>query len=420
VGRLGRQQEVVPARPGSKAIYNYYGGGGVWAHCEGTSSRLTADSIAWYGQELRLDMVGHVQIRDATMELDATTARYYTPAERLEAHREVVAVNRGNGTVLRGPNLTYLRAVPGLRDTSELVATSRPTIHYRGSADSTEPYVIVADRVRMRGDDRMWAGGHVTIDRSDIAARSDSMSLDQGGGSGLLVGAPRLEGKGERAFSLVGIRIELELDSSEVRLVKALQQAEATGEDWRLTADTIHLALTDRKLQQTFAWGDSLRPRAVSTQHTIQADSVALDTPEEVLTELRAFGRALSTSKREHGSAADLDWIAGDTLIAHFEQVEDSAAGRTSAQLRELTARGSARALTHLYEEADSTGGPDINYSRGTSIAIKLDGDRVDEVLVAGKADGVHLERRPPAPADSITATTRNSSPAPPRSNPPR
>ena len=313
VGRTGIQQEVGPRRPGAAPMHNYFAGGGVWAHCEGTSSSLTADSVAWYAAQQRLDLVGHVQIRDDVMHLDATTARYLTKHERLEAHRDVVAVNRRTGTVLRGPNLTYWRAAQGIRDTTEMQATSRPTIDYRAAEDTSQPYVIVADRVRMKGDSRMWAGGRVTVDRSDLAARGDSMMMDEAAGLGVLVGRPQVEGKGERAYTLTGVRIEMALDSSEIRLVKALGKGEATGEDWRLTADTIHLGLAERKLQQTLAWGDSVRPRAVSTKHTVEGDSLALDTPGEVLTELRAFGRA--AARRHHRMARTPHPEAGPTAV---------------------------------------------------------------------------------------------------------
>jgi hypothetical protein len=109
-------------------------------------------------------------------------------------------VNRNNGSVLRGPNLVYWRAARGIRDTVEMYATQRPTIQYRGAgaADTTEPYVIIADRVRFKGNDRMWSGGKSTIDRSDFAAQSDSMALDQIAGLGVLVGSPRVQGKDRR------------------------------------------------------------------------------------------------------------------------------------------------------------------------------------------------------------------------------
>lgn len=395
---------------------NYFAGGGVLAHCQGTGSMLSADSVAYFQGIGRFDMIGQrhlVHIRDTSLTLDAKSAVYYLRQERLEAHSQVVAVNRVTGSVLRGPNLIYYRAVRGVRDTIEMYASGRPTIDYRASADSGEPYVIVADRVRLKGNDRMWGGGRVTIDRSDFAARGDSMQLDQLSGFGVLVGKPRVEGKGGRSYTLTGSRIELGLQGREVKLVKALGDGVATGSDWRLTADTIHLRLDRRKLQQAFAWGarDSTRAKAVSTLQTIRADSLALDLPDEVLTEARAFGHAFSTSKRDSSAMADVNWIAGDTLVARWAQSPDSA-GRPKNLLHRLIATGApARAFTHLYNERDSTAGPSLTYSRGAVIDIALKGDKVDRVTVARgegiPADGVQLEPRPPAPPAADTTAKK-------------
>jgi len=250
----------------------------------------------------------------------------------------------------------------------------------------------------------VWAGGKVTVDRSDFASRSDSLLLDETRGIGVLVGHPRVEGKGGKTYTLVGTRIELGLEEREIRLVKALGEGKATGDDWTLTADTIHLLVADRKLQQAFAWvgeGSKAQAHAVSSLHTIDADSIAIDTPAEVLTESRAFGRALSQAKRDSATvAADIDWIAGDSLTARFVQEKDST-GRERSRLQQIVARGAARALTHHIDERDSTAAKAINYSRGQRIAVLLRGAKIDRVTVAGKADGVHLEPRPPAPPDT-------------------
>src|SRR5947208_7614603 len=311
IDSVGRQAQQVEVRARET---NVFAGGGVLAHCAATGSTLAADSVAWFAGVGRFDMIGQknpVHIRDTAITLDATTAAYFLRQERLEAHKNVVAVNRNSGSVLRGPNLTYYRAVKGVRDTLEMYASSRPTIEYRASTDSGagEPYVIVADRVRFKGNDRMWGGGHVTIDRSDFAARGDSMQLDQVAGFAVLVGKPRVEGKSARPYALTGTRIELGLQGGgrDIRLVKALGDGVATGADWRLTADTIHLHVDRKKLQQAFAWGpkDSVRARAVSSNTTIRADSLALDVPDQVLTEVRAFGHALSTMKRDSTARRD-------------------------------------------------------------------------------------------------------------------
>jgi hypothetical protein len=333
------------------------------------------------------------------MTLDAATAAYFLRQERLDAHKDVVARNRTTGSVLRGPNLTYYRAAKGIRDTLEMYATSRPTIEYHVTTDSGEPYIIVGDRVRFKGNDRMWSGGRVTIDRSDFSARGDSMQLDQAAGFALLIGQPRVEGKGARAYALTGTRIELGLQGRDIRLVKALGQGVATGVDWRLTADTIHLHLDRKKLQQAFAWGpkDSVHAHATSTLNTIQADSLALDLPDEVLTEARSFGHAYSTSRKDSTKTAQVNWIAGDSLTAHWTQQQDSS-GTAKTKLHQLVARGSARSFTHLEGKRDTTTGPSVDYSRAAVIDIVLSGDKVDRVTATGRADGVHLEPRPPAP----------------------
>lgn len=398
---------------------NYFGAGGVRAHCLGTATTIAADSFAHYGAFRRMDLVGHVAIRDPGLALDANFVSYFLRDERLEAHNNVVAVNRRTGTVLRGPNLNYWRAVQGVRDTVEMYATQRPTVEYRQNqpTDSApqEPYIIVADRLRFKGDDRTWAGGKVTIDRSDFAARSDSMLLDQTQGLGVLVGKPRVEGKGgatgdsAKGYTLVGTRIELGLEQRDVRLVKALGNGKATGADWTLTADTIDLHVANRLLQQTFAWGDSLRPHAISTLYTIQADSMAIDSPDEMLKESRSFGKAFSTAKRDSLTPPkETDWITGDTLTARFEQQQDTTASRPPrprprSRLRQIVSLGSARALTHHPEKTDTTHAPAaVNYSRGHQIDITMLPDRIDRVIVSGTADGVHLEPRPAVVADSV------------------
>lgn len=447
VDSVGGNWQQVEVRKGET---NVFAGGGVFAHCRGTGTSLTADSVAWFAGVRRFDMIGQrqmVHIRDTVMTLDATTASYFMGQERLEAHKNVVAVNRGTGSVLRGPNLIYYRAARGVRDTLEMYASGRPTIDYHAAADSAEPYVIVADRVRFKGNDRMWGGGQVTIDRSDVAARGDSMHLDQAAGLAVLVGGPRVEGKSPHAYTLTGARIELGLRGRDIQRVKALGEGVATDVDWRMTADTIHLHLDRRLLQRAFAWGpkDSVRAHAVSARTTIQADSLALDLPDQVLTEARAFGHAFSTMKRDStatkrsvatkhsvasrdsvgGNAAvarpdsvpaDVDWITGDSLTARWIQVSDSG-GAKQTKLRRLVARGSAREFTHLYGEHDTTStGPSLNYTRGKVIDLLLHEDKVESVVVSGRADGVQLEPKPPAPPDT---TKKPPVPANPKKKPP-
>jgi len=121
----------------------------VLAHCEGTSSTLASDSVAWFAGVKRFDMIGQkspVHIRDTAMTLDAVNASYFLGQERLEAHKNVVTVNRKTGSVLRGPNLTYYRAVKVCATHSTCThrvdqpsTTTRPRIPGAGSRTSSWP-----------------------------------------------------------------------------------------------------------------------------------------------------------------------------------------------------------------------------------------------------------------------------------------
>jgi hypothetical protein len=392
VGHSGRQVEV---RPGET---NLFAGGGVRAHCRGTNSTLVADSLAWFAGVGRLDLLGGVQIRDTAVSIDAVTASYFLRQERLEAHKNVVAVSRATGSVLRGPNLTYYRVAKGIRDTAEMYATSRPTITYRATGDSGEPYVILADRFRMKGNDRIWAGGSATIDRSDLATQSDSLMRDEAAGIAVLIGKPQVQGKGARNYRLLGRRIEFALQQREIRLVKSLGAGQAIGADWRLTADTIHLMMGHGELQDMLAWGDSSHPMA-------------------------HYRDTRSTSKRSPTDSAAENWIAGDTITAHWIEIIVSAPGTANASpnstpkstIDRLVARGSARAFTHIHNQRDSTTAPSLNYSRGAIIDIAMKGERIDRVTVTGKANGMHLEPIPPAPPsppprDTTRSTKRSGS----------
>jgi hypothetical protein len=118
-----------------------------------------------------------------------------------------------------------------------------------------------------------------------------------------------------------------------------------------------------------------------------------VDTPGQQLSEVRGFGNALASTAAD---SIDLepDWMAGDTVVAHFG-ISDSG-GRT---LTELIASGNARAFYRIRDAADSAVAAAINYSRGLKIIALFKNDAVDRVDVIGQADGVYLEpKRIPPP----------------------
>ncbi len=393
-GRAGRQLVV-------GADTNYYAGGGVWLSCLRAAVTMVSDSLAFTGPARRkvAEFIGNVRYRDSTISLEAQRGTYFTAGEKWEARGNVRTVNTRTGSTLTGPALDYYRAIPG-RDTAELYAVGRPRISYatRDSAGRpAEPYRIVGDRVRMKGNDRIWAGGQVTIDRSDFQARSDSLELDSGpAGEGSLLGSPLMRGLGRDSFELTAARIDLTLENQALTYVLALDNAHAVSRDVDLVADTIGLDLQGNQLVRTIAWGTRRRPRAVAGDYEIRADSVAFDTPERLLQEIRAYRRAWLGGVADSGSAEPewlrRDWIAGDTLVAQFARWDSAGAPRSS--VRVIDAWGEARAHYRV-SEARGGGLPAVNYSRGRRITVHLrPGGQggVERVEIAGQVDGVYLE----------------------------
>ena len=385
---------------------NYFAGGNVRLSCRGMPIRMASDSVAAYGGRI-IEVIGHMKYRDSTITMDADRGTYFKDGERWESRGNVVASNTGNGSTLTGPSLDYYRVVPGVRDTLEMYAVGRPLIDYvtlDSAGRRQEPYHIVADRVRFKGDDRVWAGGKVTIDRSDFAGRGDSLRLDTGAGNdGSLLGiAPELHGLGKDSFQLTGRRIDFRLEQKELTYLIAKGEGHAVNHDWDLTADTIGLDLHQRKLVQTVAWGRERRPHAISPQREILADSLVLETPDQKMREARAFGSAWVGGPPD-SLTHERDWLLGDSVTARF--AEHDSAGVARSTLRQVEARGHARSLYRVANK-DPAGLPSINYSRADTILVtlKLTGDNgVERVDLSGDVDGVQLTPKA-AGADSTAA----------------
>jgi lipopolysaccharide export system protein LptA len=404
IDNVDRQGAVVETPQGT----NYFAGGNVRLSCRGTRISMASDSVAAYGGNV-VQFIGRVKYRDSTLTMDADRGTYFKNRERWEARGKVVTENLVTGSTLTGPSLDYLRVVKGVRDTMEMFATGRPTIKYFPSdtgSQAPEPYVIVGDRVRLKGDEQIYAGGKVTVDRSDFASRSDSLRLNTGtGGDGSLVGGrPVLRGLGADSFSITGNRIDLKLEGRELTYLLAKGNSKAVNKEWELVADTIALDVNKRKLDQTLAWGDSVKPSATSASYAMRADSLALDTPGQQLREVRGFGRAW-LGGTVYEPTKDRDWMRGDTVVARFA-ARDSA-GTRRAVLSRIEARKAAQSY-HLERNDRAPSRPSINYARGEVITVTMKngpapaGSGVERVDIRGKVDGIQLEaEEPSAPADT-------------------
>jgi len=386
VDRTGGVQRQVAVGGG---FVRWFSGGGVWAHCRGEDTQWYSDSVAWYQDQERFDMIGHVDFRDATAQLTSERASYFLVEERLDASGNAVLRNRLTGSVLRGPEVTYYRQVPGVRDTTILIATRRPTIEYRSVQDSAdaEPYVIVAERVQFRGNTAARAWGRVTIDRSDFHATSDSATLDTGVGAGRLMGSARVTGGADTGYTLVGRDVSYRLAGTDLTWVQAEGDASAVSAEWQVVADSVAFDIEEDRVQAGQAWGDSARARAISAVNTIVADSLAIDAPDQVLREVRGIGSAKAWSQRD-SLDAEPGWIAGDSVTA---RLAPEAEGRSVLQM--MLAPGAARALYRVFPEGVGPEGvPDLSYSRGARITAQFAGTGLVRVDIVGQSDGVYLE----------------------------
>jgi hypothetical protein len=407
VDREGARIEVSPG------VVNYFAGGNVRFRCANVPVRIASDSVASY-QGSVIQFVGRVRYRDSTVEMTADFGTYFRDAEKWEARGHVVLQNLGDRSTLRGPMLDYFRTARALRDTSEMYADQRPTITLpvRDSTGAESvPYTVVGDRVRLRGNDRMWAGGRVTIDRTDLRGRGDSLELDTGpAGEGALVGNAVVRRVAADSFELKGARIDLQLERRQLSYVTARDSALLTGTDLELVGDAIGLDIQQGEVGQTVAWGRTVRPVALSTDYEVRGDSVAFDTPKRELKEIRSFGSAWLGAKPD--SLGDRDWVGGDTVTAGF--VQRDSAGVKRPALQRLEAKGNGRALYRFSQAGQAR--PSISYTKADLIVVTMlvtaDSVKVDSVFARGNVDGVHLQ--PGFRADSLRARADTAGAVPP------
>jgi len=387
VARQGVQVNV------SQTQTNYFAGGDVRLSCQGQNVRIWTDSIASY-QGAVVQFIGNFRYEDAEAKVSSDFGTYYRDDERWEARGNVVYLNLKDGSQLKGPAVNYYRKIRGTRELEEAFADQRPTLTLV-SRDSTtrsgEPYTVVADRVRTRGQDLMWGGGRVTVDRSDLHGRSDSLQLDTGkAGTGALIGHAELRRQAQDSFALSGKRIDLELVKKELSALTGRDSAVLTSKDLDLHADAIRLRLEAKKVVQTLAWGSKVQPQALADEYQVKGDSLAVDTPGEALKELRAFGKAWVGFKPD-SAQGERDWLAGDKVTAEFTQT--TSGGKKKSALSRLEARESAKSFYRISNAPGSP--PTLNYSRADRIILTMqpgDSLKVERVDMIGRVDGIQAQ----------------------------
>lgn len=406
--------------------YNSYYGRGVRGRCTNTDQRLRGDSLEAMGDLKSYTLIGHGHYEEKRVRLDADRITYLQGEERVLAEGNVVAVTE-KGTTMRGPRAEYYRAVPGVRAESRLFASGRPVTRLSpedAGGGATDTVEVVANQVLDVADSLIYAGGSVVITRPDLVSTSDSATMDGGTEWARLNGRPRIEGRGESKFTLVGRQIDLWSKQRRLERVLSADSAKATSDEVTLASDTIDLRLTEQKLSRAFAWGRS-RATARATDRDIVADSIEVEMPGQVLRELRALRSAFARSRTDSTKfvSTEDDWLRGDTIVAAFDT--SRAVGDTAAKtvIRRILADGDASSFYQVASSEGPKGAPNLNYVKGKTITVLFGADRaVSTVTVHEKASGVYLERIVP---DSLKADTLKSkanaagAQRPPTSQPP-
>jgi lipopolysaccharide export system protein LptA len=405
----------------------------------GGGARISANNGTIHQITNEVYLSGNVSFRDPERRLNSDQATYSSMSGRLYAVGNVVFTDIPEGMTLRGPELEYYRAMEG-RPQSQAIATQRPhlTLQPRARpgaerATDAEPIEIDADRMTMFGNEQYTAVGRVEIRRTDFQAFSNEARVDQLNDQMELRGNARVHGE---EFDLAAEMIDMALPDDQLERVVARQNAELSGDDLRIDGSDIRLFFADDLLQRVVARQDAsspVRPVATARGFRLEADSLDALAPAQRLDRVIAIGEArgesLDTTLIPTGriaqmapagnlTAADRDWILGDTVIGYFvandtlalppEPAEAGENRREEVQLERVLARGSARSLYRVVNNRDGRNQrPGLNYLVGEIIELSFLGGELSVADVRGLQRGLFLD-----PADAAAVAPEEPPPA--------
>ena len=320
--------------------------------CEG-GIQIWADSAEAFTSTNLAHLIGSVRYEDPTRTLVADEARYFSRVGRLQAQGEMKIEDRDEGSTIENGALVYLRRTE-FRDEESMTVTaledeSRPRATLSDASDARTSgeervYVVVGDRIESRGEDFLRSTGAVELLFDSVVAHADTLEYEET--------VDRLDLRGNAVvdapeYDLRGARIELTSPEPGRRDVRAVRDAELTGEDFVLTAERIFLFARDDRMERLVALPAARdttavspadrpgaappsaaaprRPVAVAQSFEITADSLEILAPEERLERVFAAGRARSVSTSRDSltvealpEIARTDWLEGDTIVVTF------------------------------------------------------------------------------------------------------
>lgn len=394
-------------------------GRGIKAKCAGTDMVVSADSAESLEDAGLMTLIGRAHYTEKGTTIDADRMQYFERDAHLLAVGNAHASTKSKST-LRADQLTYYRIMPGIRTFTMADAIgSRPHAELRDSvgAKDTSLTLIDADRLHMERDSVFYAGGKVVVTRTDLITTSDSAFIDTGKRfSRLLLGSPRIEGRGDKKFTLEGNVLDIFGKERDIDSVYAKGRAVAVNDSLKLTSDTLHLRMTAGKISHVLAWGPK-RAHATSPERDIEANWLSISMPGGQVRDLDAYGKARVETKADSlVHSKDRNWIEGDTVHATFEK---PAAGDTTTQppLHSLVSRVNARSYYQVPPKEHTDTAFAIDYVHGPRIDVAFVKGAVTDVHVTGgNVNGLHLD-----PVKDSTKTPAKTAPArkPPAKAPP-
>jgi hypothetical protein len=234
---------------------------------------------------------------------------------------------------------------------------------------------------------------------------------------------PELNGQKDRPFTLNGREILLYSKNRKLQRVLATDSAKAVSDSMTLRSDTIDLRVSNDLLDRAFAWGAKSRARAESPTQNLIADSLDVHMPNQKVQEVRALRRAFAEARADTvrfrpDSGDAMDWLRGDTIVAHFDTTGTRDTSKATAKhakdttsnapvIKQLTALGNASSYYHLAPNDSATKRPAINYVVARVIRVDFDDQRVATVTAVDSVSGVYVEPRPDSTQKAAAANAK-------------
>ena len=370
--------------------YTTWFGGGFRARCSGTHMLVTSDSAEHSPDARVLTLYGNAHFVEDSASIDADMIRYTELDARIAAEGHV-RVRARTGSTLTTERLWYYRPLPPTRPYTMAETFERAHLVLRDSVPAADSTIIDADRLHMRQDSLFYAGGKVIITRPDMTATADSVEMDSGRNRARLSGgAPRIEGRGGKKFSVEGTILHVFGRARGVDRLVAQGKAVAVSDSLRLSADTLDINTTGTQIDHVIAWGPG-RAHATSADRDIVASRIELNVPGGKLRDIIATGKARADTKPDSGvRGGERDWIEGDTIVATFDLTAKVDSGN-QPPLRIMIARGNARSLYQIAPKNAADTMATINYVAGNRIEVAFIRGDVKDVRVTGQVQGLNL-----------------------------